>query len=101
MIVYPNNDIVIYPAICLPIYPTKQVSSDHHQKQGISRKEWWKDSRKDRPSAVSSPKVNLCRPEGSKFIFLQCKKPFPHAPQREERRMLPMVAVHKLGEVRQ
>ncbi len=38
---------------------------------------------------------------GSKFIFLQCKKPFSHAPQCGERRMLPMVAVRKLGEVRQ
>ncbi len=36
---------------------------------------------------------------GSKFIFLQCKKPFPHAPPCGERRMLPMVAVRKLGEV--
>jgi len=36
---------------------------------------------------------------GSKFIFLQCKKPFPHALRFGERRMLPMVAVRKLGEV--
>ena len=36
---------------------------------------------------------------GSKFIFLQCKKPFPHAPWCGKRRMLPMVAVRKLGEV--
>lgn len=36
---------------------------------------------------------------GSKFIFLQCKKPFPHALRSGERRMLPMVAVRKLGEV--
>jgi len=36
----------------------------------------------------------------SKFIFLQCKKPFPHALRGGERRMLPMVAVRKLGEVR-
>lgn len=36
---------------------------------------------------------------GSKFIFLQCKKPFPHALRCGERRMLPMVAVRKLGEV--
>lgn len=65
------------------------------QTQGVSRK----DSRKYRPSTVSSPKVNLCRPVGSKFIFLQCKKPFPHALRSGERRMLPMVAVRKLGEV--
>lgn len=38
---------------------------------------------------------------GSKFIFLQCKKPFPHALRSGERRMLPMVAVRKLGEVSQ
>lgn len=69
------------------------------QKQGVRRKEQQKDCRKDRPSAVSSPKVNLCRPVGSKFIFLQCKKPFPHALRSGERRMLPMVAVRKLGEV--
>src|SRR5690606_8016055 len=36
---------------------------------------------------------------GSKFIFLQCKKPFPHAPRCGERRMLPVVAFRKLGEV--
>ena len=65
------------------------------------RKEHRKDCRKDTQSAVSSPKVNLCRPVRSKFIFLQCKKPFPHAPRCGERRMLPMVAVRKLGEVRQ
>ena len=35
---------------------------------------------------------------GSKFIFLQCKKPFPHALRSGERLMLPMVAVRKLGE---
>jgi len=38
---------------------------------------------------------------GSKFIFLQCKKPFPTLCGCGERRMLPMVAVRKLGEVRQ
>lgn len=38
---------------------------------------------------------------GSKFIFLQCKKPFPRAPRCGEGRILPMVAVRKLGEVRQ
>ena len=61
----------------------------------------WKEHRKDMQSAVSFPKVNLCHPVESKFIFLQCKKPFPHAPRCGERRMLPMVAVRKLGEVRQ
>lgn len=71
------------------------------QKHGVRRKEQQKDCRKDMLSAVSSPKVNLCRPVGSKFIFLQCKKPFPHAPRCGERRMLPLVAVRKLGEVRQ
>jgi len=34
----------------------------------------------------------------SKFIFLQCKKPFPYALRSGERRMLPMVAICKLGE---
>lgn len=71
------------------------------QKQGVRWKEQQKDCRKDRLSAVSSPKVNLCRPVGSKFIFLQCKKPFPHTLRCGERRMLPMVALRKLGEVRQ
>jgi len=37
----------------------------------------------------------------SKFIFLQCKKPFHYAMRSGERRMLPMVAIRKLGEVRQ
>lgn len=93
MMVYRNNDIVIYPAIPLATYPTQQLSSNPDQAQVSSRK--------DTQSAVSSPKVNLCRPVGSKFIFLQCKKPFSHAPRCRERRMLPMVAVRKLGEVRQ
>src|SRR5690606_19040445 len=74
---YRNNDILIYPAIPLATYPTQQLSSDHDQQQVSSRKEY----RKDMLSAVSSPKVNFCRPVGSKFIFLQCKKPFPHAPR--------------------
>lgn len=89
--VYTNNDIVIYPAIPLATCPTQKLSSYPDQRQVTSRK--------DTQSTVSAPKVNLCRPVGSKFIFLQCKKPFPHAPQCGERRMLPMVAVRKLGEV--
>jgi len=97
IMVYRNNDIVIYPAIKLATYPTQQLNSYLDQKQVSSRKEY----RKAMLSTVSSPKVNLCRPVGSKFIFLQCKKTFPHAPQCGERRMLPMVAVRKLGEVRQ
>ena len=93
---YRNNDILIYPAIPLATYPTQQLSSDHDQQQVSSRKEY----RKDMLSAVSSPKVNFCRPVGSKFIFLQCKKPFPPRSAVWERRMLPVVAVRKLGEVR-
>jgi len=97
MMVYRNNDIVIYPAMPLAIYLQQQISSNPDKKQVSSRK----DCRKDMLFAVSSPKVNLCRPVRSKFIFLQCKKPFPRAPRCGERRMLPMVAVRKLGEVRQ
>lgn len=89
MMVSRNNDIVIYPAIPLTTYLLRQISGC------FCRKDHWKDTL----SAVSSSKVNLCRPVGSKFIFLQCKKPFPHAPPCGERRMLPMVAVRKLGEV--
>lgn len=37
---------------------------------------------------------------GSKFIFLQCKKPSPYPLWSGEGRMLPMVAVRKLVEVR-
>ena|SRR5690606_4419124 len=101
MMVYRSNDIVIYPTIPLATCPTQQLSSNPDQKQVYSRKDFRKDHRKDTQSAVSSPKVNLCRPVGSKFIFLQCKKPFPHAPRCGKRRMLQMVAVRKLGEVRQ
>lgn len=89
MMIYRNNDIIIYSAIPLATYVHEQISSCFCRK----------DCRKDMQSAVSSPKVNLCRPVGSKFIFLQCKKPFPHALRCGERRMLPMVAVRKLGEV--
>ncbi len=89
--IYRNNDILIYPDIWLAAYLLRQISGGF----------CWKDYRKDIQSAVSSPKVDLCRSVGSKFIFLQCKKPFPHAPRCGERRMLPMVAVRKLGEVRQ
>ena len=99
--VYRNSDIVIYPAIQLATYLLRQISSNSDQKQVSSWKDFPKDHRKDMLSAVSSPKVNLCRPVGSKFIFLQCKKPFPHALRSGKRRMLPMVAVRKLGEVRQ
>ncbi|HBI87132.1 MAG TPA: hypothetical protein DDY75_04500 [Sphingobacterium sp.] len=97
IMVYRNNDIMVNPAIQLATYLSVQISSD--QRQVSSWKDFRKEHRKDKQSAVSSPKVNLCRPVGSKFIFLQCKKPFPHAPQCGERRMLPMVAVRKLGEV--
>jgi len=93
---YRNNDITIYPAIPLATYPTQQLSSHLAQQHGVSRK----DHRKDMLSAVSSPKVNLCRPVGSKFIFLQCKKPSPYPLWSGEGRMLPMVAVRKLVEVR-
>ena len=99
IMVYRNNDIMVYPAVQLATYLSVQISSD--QKQVSSRKDFRKEHRKDKQSAVSSLKVNLCRPVGSKFIFLQCKKPFPQALRSGERRMLPMVAVRKLGEVRQ
>ena len=101
MMVYRNNDMVIYPAIPLATYPTRQLSSNPDQKQVSNRKDFWKDHGKDTQSAVSSPKVDLCRSVGSKFIFLQCKKPFPPRSAVWERRMLPVVAVRKLGEVRQ
>ena len=87
--------MMVYPAIPLATFLHMQISSHADQKQAFSRK----DSRKEMLSAVSSPKVNLCSPVGSKFIFLQCKKPFPHSLRCGERRMLPMVAVRKLGEV--
>jgi len=53
------------------------------------------------PAWRSCRTPNLGGSVGSKFIFLQCKKPFPHAPRSGERRMLPMVAFRKLGEVSQ
>lgn len=80
MMVYPNNDIVIYPAIPLATYPTRQLSSNPDQKQVPSRKDFRKDDRKDTQSAVSSPKVNLCRPIGSKFIFFAMQKTVPPRP---------------------
>ena len=88
--IYRNNDILIYPNIWLAAYLLRQISGGF----------CWKDYRKDIQSAVSSPKVNLCRPVGSKFIFLQCKKPSPYPLRSGEGWMLPMVAVRKLGEVR-
>jgi len=86
--IYRNNDILIYPNIWLAAYLLRQISF------------CWKDYRKDIQSAVSSPKVDLCRSVGSKFIFLQCKKPSPIPQNAGEGRMLPMVAVRKLVEVR-
>src|SRR5690606_41767430 len=100
MMVYRNNDMVIYPAIPLATYPTRQLSSNPDHKQVSNRKDFWKDHGKDTQSAVSSPKVDLSRSVGRKCIFLQCKRPFSHAPRRGARRMRPMVAARKRGEGR-
>ena len=93
------QDLRAYPVILTSRYLHIQISRFLPQNQDEVLREQQKDLIKDLPFAVGYPKVNLCRAVGSKFIFLQCKKPFPHALRSGERRMLPMVAVRKLGEV--
>src|SRR5690606_41405490 len=87
MMVYPNNDIIIYSAILSATYLHEQISSC------FCRKDCRKDHRKYMQSAVSSPKVNLFLPLGGKIIFLPCKKPFLRAQLCRQRRMIPLVAV--------
>ena len=85
---------MVYPYIQIAIYPNIQLCPCRIPRRDTARK----NPEKDLLSAGLATPENLNHPLRSKFIFLQCKKPFPPAPRSGERRMLPMVAVRKLGE---
>jgi len=109
--IYINKGISIYPDIATSIYPDRSG-----QQSGQLKKKRCRVPLRSRRTdslfggasvAMETTKAwhclrvpNFCISVGSKFIFLQCKKPSPIPQNAGEGRMLPMVAVRKLVEVR-